>query len=232
LSEENSNLRDQQEWRDQQLPTVPVDTGDNSGRRLPQRVTTPMRSSITGHSSPGAELNVQTATTLTRAQESADQVTEEAEAEASRMLYQARTHCAQLRSEAQAKAQNMVNEAQTRVETILHDARTTAQTVERQSQDKAAALEQHATCKHAEIVELNQDKTLLENTIDNLRAFEQEYRTQLTLYLQSLLDKLDGPRSATPIDPPHTPQDLVGSELGARGETGQSPPHPPERDTM
>jgi hypothetical protein len=42
-----------------------------------------------------------------------------------------------------------------------------------QCQDKAAWLEQRATCKHAEILELNQDKSLLENTIDNLRAFEQ-----------------------------------------------------------
>jgi cell division septum initiation protein DivIVA len=188
---------------------------------------TTMQSPITEHTPLGADHNVQTATTLARAQESTDQVTEEAEAEASRMLYQARTHCAQLLSEAQAKAQDMVNEAQTRVETMLHDARTTAQTLERQSQDKAASLEQHATCKHAEILELNQDKSLLENTIDDLRAFEHEYRTQLILYLQSLLDKLDGPRfAAATADPPHTQQDIVGSELGARGETGQSPPSP------
>lgn len=172
MIEENNNLHDQLEWRDQQLPAVPVDTEDNSGRRLPQRVMTP------------------TATMLTRAQESADQMTEEANAEANRMLNQARTHCAQLLSEAQAKAQDMVNEAQTRVETMLHDARTTAQTLERQSQDKVASLAQYATCKHAEILELNQDKSLLENTIDDLRRFEQEYRTQLTLYLQSVLDKL------------------------------------------
>jgi cell division septum initiation protein DivIVA len=163
---------------------------------------------------------------LTRAQESADQMTEEANAETNRMRNQARTHCAQLLSEAQTKAQDMVNEAQTRVETMLHDARTTAQTLERQSQDKVASLAQHATCKHAEILELNQDKSLLENTIDDLRRFEQEYRTQLTLYLQSLLDKLDGPRSAAPADPPPVQQDLVGSELGAHRETGQSPPSP------
>lgn len=226
MIEGNNHLHDQLEWRDQQLPAAPVDTGGNSGRRLSQRVMTPMRSPITGHSSPSAEHNFQTATMLTRAQESADQMTEEANAETNRMRNQARTHCAQLLSEAQTKAQDMVNEAQTRVETMLHDARTTAQTLERQSQDKVASLAQHATCKHAEILELNQDKSLLENTIDDLRRFEQEYRTQLTLYLQSLLDKLDGPRSAAPADPPPVQQDLVGSELGAHRETGQSPPSP------
>ncbi len=123
-------------------------------------------------------------------------------------------------------------EARARVETMLHDPRTTAQTLARQSQDKTASVEQHATCKHAEILELNQDKSLLEDTIDDLRAFKQEYRTQLTLYLQSLLDKLDGPRSAAPADPPHVQQDLVGSELGARGETVNPRPHRAERDTV
>ncbi|MGQ0719154.1 MAG: DivIVA domain-containing protein [Pseudonocardiales bacterium] len=220
MSEENNDLRDQLEWRDQPLPAVPVGTGDNSGRCLPQRVTL-MWSPITGRS-PGADHNVQTATRLTRAQENADPVTEEANTEASRMLDQARIHCVQLLSEAQTKAQDMVNEARVNVESMLHD----AHTLERQSRDKAASLEQHATCKHAEILELNQDKSLLENTIDDLRAFELEYRTQLTLYLQSLLDKLDGPRSVAPSDPPHIQQDFVGSELGARDETGQSPPSP------
>jgi beta-N-acetylglucosaminidase len=148
-------------------------------------------------------------------------VTEEANAEVNRMLDQARTHCAQLLSEAQAKAQDMVYEARTRVETMLHDARTTAQTLERQSRDKATSLEQQTTSKHAEILKLNQDKSLLENAIDDLRGFEQEYRIQLALYLQSLLDELDGPGSASPC----TQQDLVDSELGVRGENGQSRPH-------
>lgn len=141
------------------------------------------------------------------------------------MLDQARTHCAQLLSEAQAKAQDMAHEARTRIETILQDAHNTAQTLERQSRDKAASLEQQATSKHAEILKLNQDKSLLEITIDDLRAFEQEYRTQLALYLQSLLDKLDGPGSATSAGSPCTQQDLVDSGLGARGETDQSRPH-------
>jgi hypothetical protein len=56
----------------------------------------------------------------------------------------------------------MLNQAHTRVESMLGDARTTAQTVERRSREKATSLAQHATRKHAEILELNQDKSLLE----------------------------------------------------------------------
>jgi cell division septum initiation protein DivIVA len=163
---------------------------------------------------------------LAWAQERADQVTEAANAEADKMLDQARVHGAQLLSQAQVKAQDMVNQAHTRVEAILHDARTTAQTVERRSREKVASLAQHATRKHAEILELNQDKSLLENAIFDLQAFEQEYRTQLAIYLQSLLDELDGSGSDASADPLCTQEDLVGSGLGARGETGQSPPSP------
>jgi cell division septum initiation protein DivIVA len=153
-------------------------------------------------------------------------VTEAANAEADKMVNQARVHGAQLLSEAQAKAQNMVNEARTRVETMLQDARATAQAVERQSREKATSLEQHVTRKHAEILELNRDKSLLENAIFDLQAFEQDYRTQLAIYLQSLLGELDGLGSGVVADPLCTEQDLVGSGLGARGETGQSRPSP------
>jgi hypothetical protein len=68
----------------------------------------------------------------------------------------------------------MVNEARTRVESMLHGARTTAQAVERRSREKAMSLVQQAARKHAEILELNQVKSLLENAIFDLQAFEQE----------------------------------------------------------
>ena len=87
-------------------------------------------------------------------------------------------------------------------------------------------LAQHATRKHAEILELNQVKGLLENAIFDLQAFEHEYRTQLAIYVQSLLDELDGSGSAASADPLCTQQDLVGCGLGAGGDTGQSPPSP------
>jgi DivIVA domain-containing protein len=221
LIEENNDLRNQLEQLDQQLRAVPGDTGRHPGPP-PELVMTPMRPLIREQSSPAADHNLQTATMLVLAQERADQVAAEANAEADRMLNQAKTNCAHLLSEARAKAENMVNEARTRAETMLHDARTTAQTLERQSREKAASLEQDATRKHAEILDaLNQDKSLLEDAIDNLRAFEQEYRTQLAIYLQLQLDKLDGPGSTAPADPIRIQQDLVSSGLDAHGETGQ-----------
>ena len=226
LIEENNDLRNRLQQREQQLSAGPVDTAGSSRRPSAELVMRPMRSPGTGHSSPGVDHGLQTALVLAWAQERADQVTEAANAEVDKMLNQARAHGAQLLSQAQVKAQDMLNQARTRVEIMLGDARTTAQTVERQSREKATSLAQHATRKHAEILELNHDKSLLENAIFDLQAFEQEYRTGLALYLQSLLDELDGSGSADSADPLCTQQDLVGSGLGARSETGQSPPSP------
>jgi hypothetical protein len=128
-------------------------------------------------------------------------------------------------SEAQHKAEDMVNKAGTWVETMLGEARSTAETLHRQSREQAELLEQDAARTHAEtLAVLNPDKIFLENTIDDLRGFEQEYRSHLTLYLQSLLDELDGPIPTAPADPIHLGRDLVSSGLGARGDIGQSSP--------
>ncbi len=152
-------------------------------------------------------------------------MTTQAHAEVDRTFDQAQAHCAHLISDAQHKAEDMVNEASTRVETMLGEARSTAETLHRQSREQAALLEQDAARTHAETLAVfNHDKTFLENTIDDLRGFEQHYRVQLTLYLQSLLYELDGPTPTAPADPIHPRQDLVSSGLGARGDIGQSSP--------
>jgi hypothetical protein len=91
-------------------------------------------------------------------------------------------------SEAQRKAEDMVDKASARVEAMLREARGTAEALHRQSREKTALLEQDAAHTQAETLAVfNRDKTFLENTIDDLRGFEQEYRIQLTLYLESLL---------------------------------------------
>ncbi len=226
LIEENNDLRNQREQRDQQLAAGPVDTGGSAGGPSSELVRRPMRSLGTVQSSPGVDHGLLTALLLAWAQERADQVTEAAKVEVDKMLNGARVHGAQLLSEAQVKSEDMVKQARTRVESMLGDACTTAQAVERQSREKATSLAQQATCKHAEILELNQVKSLLENAIFDLQAFEHEYRTGLAIYLQSLLDELDGSGSAASADTLCTQQDLVGSGLGARSEIGQSPPSP------
>jgi predicted outer membrane protein len=115
----------------------------------------------------------------------------------------------------------MVNEARTRAETMLHDARTKAETLERQSKERAVSLEQDATRKYIEILDaLSREKWHLEDNIDKLRAFDQEYRTQVITYGQSQLQKL-GSASDTPVNLARTQQGLLALRAGLAMESGQ-----------
>lgn len=226
LMEDNNELRSQVEQRDQQLRAVPVDAGRNPGP-LPSAgpVMPYLRPPISEPIAPDADHDLQAAKVLVLAQRMADQLSEQAHAKMDRMLTQARTYCGQLLAEARITAADMINQASTRVETMVSDARTTAETLQRQSEDQVASLEQDAARKRAEILgALHQDKSLVEHTIEDLRGFEQNYRVQLAVHLQSLLRELDGLEFAAPADLIRAPQDLVSSGLGARGETDQSPP--------
>jgi DivIVA domain-containing protein len=221
LIQDNTELRAQVTQLDQQLRAMPTTTADRGSLRPAGPVPTPPRAPVTHQTLADANHDVCAAHMLVVAQEKADQVTEQAHTTAVQVLNQARTDCEQLIATAQDQAEDLIKTARTRAKTILQNARTIAQTRQRQSEDKAASLEQDATRKRTDILNaLNQDKGLLENTIDELRSFELEYRTQLATYLHSLLHQLDGPGSAAPINPIHTQHDRVGSGLETRSQTG------------
>jgi DivIVA domain-containing protein len=222
LIEENDQLRSQIAQLDAQPRNVLLDSGhDPASPPSSAPLMPPLRPPTSDGGSPDADHDMQAAKMLALAQKVADQVREQAHTTADRMLIQARNHCAQLLSEARVTAQDMVNEARTRVETMVEDARSAAGALQRQSEDKVAALEQQAAREHAEILEaLHRKKSLLENTIDNLRGFEHKYRIQLTAHLRSLLHGLDGPGFATPEYPTGAQQESF--ELGTRSQVDQS----------
>jgi DivIVA domain-containing protein len=220
LINENNDLRNQVEQLDQQLRAAPEDTGAALG---PVRSLGPMMAPVAPPmgepTPPGDDHNVQAAKVLGLAQEMADRLTGEAKAEADGMLSEARATSEQLLGDARAKADGMVTEARTRAETLLGDAGSRAETRDRQSREKASSLERDAARQHSEILgAISQEKSTLEKKIDELRAFEREYRTGLRTYLQSQLQELDGRGSATPADPVGTQQGLVASGFGARAE--------------
>ena len=113
----------------------------------------------------------------------------------------------------------MVTEARTRAETLLTDARSRAETLERQSREKAASLERDAARQHTEIIgSISQEKSILEKKINDLRAFEHEYRTRLATYLDSQLRELDRRGSPALTDPTRNHQTSVASAPGTRAE--------------
>jgi DivIVA domain-containing protein len=221
LIQENTDLRNRVAHRYQQLCATPVDTGNNL-RPLgpPGRVRVPIRPPMREQTASDEDHNVQAVKVLGLAQEMAERVTGEAKAEADGMLTKARGTSARLLAETRAKAEGMVTEARTRAETMLNDARAKAESLDRQSRETAAALEREAARKHTEVLgSINQEKTILEKKIDELRTFEHDYRTRLKTYLQSQLRELDGATPAAPADPIRNPEDLVTSGFGGRAET-------------
>ncbi|MGH3527968.1 MAG: DivIVA-like cell division protein Wag31 [Pseudonocardiaceae bacterium] len=234
LIDENHDLRDQVEHLDAQPHAASIDTGPHL-RPLapPQPVPAPVPPPITDQTSPGGDPHVHAAKVLGLAQEMADRLTGEAKAEADGMLREARTKAEQLLSDAMAKADGMVNEARNRAEIMRSDAHAKAETLNRQSQARAASLERDAARRHTEIVsELGQEKNVLEKKIDDLRAFERDYRSRLKTYLDSQVRELTGRGSLAPADPTRTQQSFAHSgfaahaEPGSRVTTGSSAPAP------
>jgi DivIVA domain-containing protein len=222
LNTENNDLRNRVAQLEQWQRATPVDTGPTlRPPQPPGPVITPIPPPRTEQTSPGGDHHGQAAKVLGLAQEIADRLTREAKTEADQMLSKARTTSEQQLCQARTKAEGMVNEARTRAETMLTDAGRRAENLERQSREKAASLERDAVRQHAEIIgSISQEKSNLEKKIDDLRAFEHEYRTRLATYLDSQLRELDGRGSTASTHPTRNQHSSAASAPGTRAEPG------------
>jgi hypothetical protein len=91
---------------------------------------------------------------------------------------------------AQRTADALITEARTEAETLVADARAQADQIE------AAASLEHATRQRDRQIEHDQ----LSSTVEQLRGFENEYRSRLRAYLHLQLRDLE---SSAPADPQH-----------------------------
>jgi DivIVA domain-containing protein len=202
LIETNNDLREKIERLGQQLRAAPTPCPET-----PRPVIrTPMREL----DSSGGDRNVQAIQLLDLVQETADRSIREAEAEANGMLRKAQTKSEQLLSNAKAKASGMVNEARVRAETMLSD---------HWSEIRYASTEI--------VGAIACEKIALERKIDELHAFDREYRTQLQTYLNSQIQKLDGRGAAAPANPMCTQQGFVVHHfIPSISTTGLGSPEP------
>src|SRR4051795_2675179 len=71
---------------------------------------------------------------------------------------------------------------------------------------RASSIESEAQAQHAQaMAELSRQRSTLEAQIEELRAFEREYRTRLKAYLDSQLRDLESRGTAAPTRPPGSP---------------------------
>jgi DivIVA domain-containing protein len=94
---------------------------------------------------------------------------------------------------AQRTADDHVADARREADKVLTEARTKADEVTRDSRAKAEALERDARQRHQEAMGgLDAKRAALQKHIEELKAFEREYRTRLKAYLESQLRDLEG----------------------------------------
>ncbi|MGH3729263.1 MAG: DivIVA domain-containing protein [Micromonosporaceae bacterium] len=94
---------------------------------------------------------------------------------------------------AQRTADDHVADARREADKLLSDARAKAEEVTREARSKAETLERDARTRHQEAMGgLEAKRSALQKHIEELKAFEREYRTRLKAYLESQLRDLEG----------------------------------------
>jgi DivIVA domain-containing protein len=147
-----------------------------------------------------AEDNMDTAArVLALAQQTADQAIADARREADETL-----------SRARREADDLLTKARRQSEQITSDARARAESLERDAQER-----------HRQAMgSLVQSREELERRVDDLRAFEREYRSRLKAYLEGQLRDLEAGAADSGVFPAVTaatgPQPAIPVGMGAR----------------
>jgi DivIVA domain-containing protein len=116
---------------------------------------------------------------------------------ATRILQLAQRTADEAVSEARSKSDRIINEARGQADKMLSEARSRSEAMDREGRERQQAM----------VGSLEQQRVDLERQVENLRAFEREYRTRLKSYLESQLRDLDvrgddiGPRATNSRQP-------------------------------
>lgn len=143
--------------------------------------TTKASSSATSSSSSSAPEEIKV-TTVADASSAAARLLEIATRNADELVNDAKSEADKILGGAKATAERIANESKARADKMDADARGRAQALDTEI---AAKREEH-------LGQLEKDKSRLGSEIENLRAFEREYRSRLKSYFNQQLAALDG----------------------------------------
>jgi DivIVA domain-containing protein len=201
LIEENADLRQRVSELDSEL--AGARSGSGQTEVIPFRAPEPVATAVIEepNSAYNEEQAIKAARVLSLAQDTADRLTSTARAEADKLVADAQASAEQIVSDARETAETTVNDARQRADAMLADAQNRSETQLRQAQERAEFLQSDAERKHSEVMTaINQQRTVLEGRLEQLRTFEREYRTRLKTYLESQLEELGQRGSAAPAD--------------------------------
>ena len=117
----------------------------------------------------------------------------EASSAAAKLLEIATNNADQLVNEAKEEADRIVGAARTKAERLEAESKGRADRLESDARTRAQQLDAETEAKRRELFgNLEKDKVKLDSDIENLRAFEREYRSRLKSYFTQQLAALDG----------------------------------------
>src|SRR5215475_1514400 len=118
---------------------------------------------------------------------------------AARLLELASRNADQLVEDAKSDADKIVGEARTKAERLEGESKANADKLEADARGRAQSLDAETAERRAQLFgDLERERDTLSHEVDNLRAFEREYRSRLKTYFSQQLEALESSGSADP----------------------------------
>jgi len=133
----------------------------------------------------------------------------DASAAAARLLEIASTNADQLMDQAKEEADRIVGEARAKAERITNEARGKADRLETDARIRAQKLDDETNeRRQAAVATIERERYELQREVEQLRAYEREYRARLKNYFQTQLDQL-AVNDNRPAEEPSAPADAA-----------------------
>jgi len=118
---------------------------------------------------------------------------------AARLLELASRNADQLVEDAKGEADKIVGEARTKAERLEAESKANADKLEADARGRAQSLDAETAERRTQLFgDLERERDTLSHEVDNLRAFEREYRSRLKTYFSQQLEALESSASADP----------------------------------
>jgi DivIVA domain-containing protein len=118
---------------------------------------------------------------------------------AARLLELASRNADQLVEDAKSDADKIIGEARTKAERLESESKTNADKLEADARGRAQSLDAETAERRTQLFgDLERERDTLSHEVDNLRAFEREYRSRLKTYFSQQLEALESSGSADP----------------------------------
>nr|WP_123393467.1 DivIVA domain-containing protein [Nocardioides aurantiacus] len=137
----------------------------------------------------------------------------EASSAATRLLELATRNADEVVAEARQEAQEIVASARTEAEQLQAETRQRTDQLDEEARTRAQNLDAETEGKRSQaLADIEREKQRLDTEVDNLRAFEREYRSRLKSYFTQQLEALDGRGEGGELPAGHGhPQDDAGA---------------------